>query len=99
MAIDEELCRNLVVHQENEITEYHIYTKLAQKVGDPHNRKVLEGIAKDELRHYNIWQAHLHRDYIPVYCNVPYHALSNFKELLRVSGAYTGRGHFYHCAV
>ena len=86
MAIDEELCRNLVVHQENEITEYHIYTRLARKVGDPHNRQVLEGIANDELRHYNIWQAHTR-----------HHALSYFKELLPVSESYTVRGRFSHC--
>ncbi|MBN2739087.1 MAG: VIT1/CCC1 transporter family protein [Spirochaetales bacterium] len=38
--------------QKNEITEYWIYKKLAESTKDEHNRKVLAGIAQDELRHY-----------------------------------------------
>ncbi len=44
--------------QQNEITEYHIYHKLAAKIKCPENAKVLEQISQDELRHYNIWKEH-----------------------------------------
>ncbi len=42
--------------QKNEITEYHIYRKLSRLVKDKGNRRVLAGIADDELRHYNFWK-------------------------------------------
>ncbi len=37
----------------NEITEYHIYKKLAKSVKNAENKKVLEDIAHDEIVHYN----------------------------------------------
>jgi VIT1/CCC1 family predicted Fe2+/Mn2+ transporter len=46
----------LVQFQRTEITEYHIYSKLAKKVSSPENAKVLQQIAEDELRHYNGWK-------------------------------------------
>ncbi len=42
--------------QRNEISEYHIYRRLARAVRDVHNRQVLEQIADDELRHYHFWK-------------------------------------------
>ena len=39
--------------QKNEITEYHIYTKLSGYIKDEHNSKVLKQIARDELSHYD----------------------------------------------
>jgi len=42
--------------QKNEITEHHIYHKLANKTKSKHNKEVLEHIAKDELGHYNYWK-------------------------------------------
>jgi len=42
--------------QKNEITEYHIYRRLADFVDDEHNSRVLEEIAQDELKHYNYFK-------------------------------------------
>ena len=42
--------------QKGEITEHFIYEKLAKSVKDPHNRSVLQRIAKDELGHHDLWQ-------------------------------------------
>jgi VIT1/CCC1 family predicted Fe2+/Mn2+ transporter len=42
--------------QGNEVTEYVIYTRLAERTSDPHNRKILERIARDELRHFEMWE-------------------------------------------
>jgi len=42
--------------QRNEITEYHIYKRLAQSIKDPENSEILNKIADDELLHYNEWK-------------------------------------------
>ncbi len=44
----------ILASQKNEITEFHIYRKLAEKTKDPHNRRVLERISADEKRHYSL---------------------------------------------
>ncbi len=51
--------------QKSEINEHFIYRKLAQSVGDAENRKVLEKIAADELRHYNFWKNLSERNVLP----------------------------------
>lgn len=65
MDISEELLARLLLHQKSEITEHHIYKKLAERVEHPGNRKVLEDIANDELRHCNVWRTHTHQDVEP----------------------------------
>jgi rubrerythrin len=47
----------LLKAQRNEITEYAIYSRLAQKTKDPHNEKVLRTIAEDEMQHYQVWES------------------------------------------
>lgn len=44
-------------YQKNEITEYHIYKRLAKTVKDSENKKILERIAEDEIRHYKQWHS------------------------------------------
>lgn len=51
--------------QKNEITEHHIYTKLAEREKDLHNRDVLSRIAGDELKHYNIIKELTGREFSP----------------------------------
>jgi len=65
MDISEELRRKLLVYQKNEITEHQIYGKLARRVRDPENRRILEEIAHDELRHYHAWRTHTQQDVAP----------------------------------
>lgn len=45
-----------VLLQKGEITEYHIYRKLASLTPDPHNRSVLQRMADEELGHYLVWK-------------------------------------------
>ncbi len=47
--------QTLLTYQRTEITEHHIYTRLARVVREPQNRAVLERIAADELRHSRLW--------------------------------------------
>lgn len=60
-----ETIRRLLDFQRNEITEYHIYRKLARKVTSPENRRVMEAIAGDELRHYRTRHTYTGQDVAP----------------------------------
>ena len=55
VEIDPELHNQILVFQENEITEYHIYKRLAESVKTEENRAILLKIAEDERRHYYEW--------------------------------------------
>lgn len=56
MELDRKTRETVLQSQENEITEYRIYRKLAKSAKTFHNRKVLNNIAKDEFRHYKFWK-------------------------------------------
>jgi VIT1/CCC1 family predicted Fe2+/Mn2+ transporter len=55
-TISQEVRDQLVIFQKNEITEYHIYRKLAQATSSAENRDILIRISDDERRHYDDWQ-------------------------------------------
>jgi VIT1/CCC1 family predicted Fe2+/Mn2+ transporter len=56
MEPTKELKDKIRVFQETEITEYHIYSRLARRAVSDENRKLLEKIAEDERRHAIFWQ-------------------------------------------
>jgi VIT1/CCC1 family predicted Fe2+/Mn2+ transporter len=51
--MDEQLRQRLIAAQSNEITEHHVYRRLAERQRDPHNRDVLRRIGDEEKRHYD----------------------------------------------
>lgn len=55
----------VLTYQQNEITEHHVYLRLARMAKGEKNRRILENIAKDELRHYQEWKLHTGRDIAP----------------------------------
>jgi len=63
--ISPEIRQQLIHAQREEITEYHIYSKLAEQTRDPENQKVLRQIAADELKHYKIWSAYTNKEVSP----------------------------------
>jgi len=65
MEITADLRARLLAAQRNEITEYHIYQRIASRVSDKANRKVLEQIANEELGHYNKWKIYSGHDAQP----------------------------------
>jgi VIT1/CCC1 family predicted Fe2+/Mn2+ transporter len=65
MNISEEIRQKLLVYQKNEITEHHIYRRLARTISSPENRRILENIADDELRHYGEWRIYTKQDVAP----------------------------------
>jgi VIT1/CCC1 family predicted Fe2+/Mn2+ transporter len=54
--LSSEMLKALIIFQRNEITEYHIYSRLAGKLKDKNNATILERIAKEEMAHYETWK-------------------------------------------
>jgi VIT1/CCC1 family predicted Fe2+/Mn2+ transporter len=65
MELEPVLRQQLLVFQRLEITEHHIYQRIAQAIDTEDNRKVLEKIAQDELRHYQDWKRYTGEDVEP----------------------------------
>ena len=68
--ISPEIRQQLIFAQREEITEYHIYSKLAEQTKDAENRKVLTQIANDELNHYKLWGAYTNKEVSPSYWEI-----------------------------
>jgi VIT1/CCC1 family predicted Fe2+/Mn2+ transporter len=65
MELTPALRQRLLVAQTNEITEYHIYRRIAATLPDAANRKILEQIAQDEMGHYQAWKAYTGQEVRP----------------------------------
>jgi VIT1/CCC1 family predicted Fe2+/Mn2+ transporter len=65
----------LLIFQKNEITEYEIYRKIAKSTKDENNKKVLEKIADEELKHYNIWKSYTGIDVKPNKVKIVFYVL------------------------
>jgi VIT1/CCC1 family predicted Fe2+/Mn2+ transporter len=65
MKFDESLRPLLETFQRIELTEYHIYKRLAKSIKDPENSRILSQIADDELRHAEDWKKYTQRDLKP----------------------------------
>lgn len=62
--------KQIVQAQRNEVTEYHIYKRLAREVKNEKHRKILNSIADDELRHYKTWMKYSGREVEPSRWNI-----------------------------
>jgi len=65
MQLTEDICKKVILFQQTEITEYHIYKRLAKRIKSPENAKILDQIAEDEKRHYEGWKEYTHEDVQP----------------------------------
>lgn len=70
MELTAELRQRLLTAQRNEITEYHAYKRIASRLPESENRKVLETIANDELGHYHVWKKYTGQEVEPNRFNV-----------------------------
>jgi VIT1/CCC1 family predicted Fe2+/Mn2+ transporter len=52
MQVSRDVRQKIRLFQRIEITEHHIYKRLAEKIKSPENAKIVAQIAEDELRHY-----------------------------------------------
>lgn len=65
MEIQPALMKKLLAFQRNEITEHHIYRRLARTIKSPENAAILEQIAADELHHYHGWKQYTGQEVQP----------------------------------
>lgn len=63
--ISPEVRQQLINAMRGEITEHFIYNRLAEQTSDENNKKVLQQIANDELKHYHLWQSYTNKDVAP----------------------------------
>lgn len=54
--ISETAKKTIMSFQKNEITEFYVYKALARFMKDKNNKRMLNNIAGEELRHYHIWR-------------------------------------------
>ena len=79
MTISKKVRQKILIYQKNEITEYHIYKRLAKFINSPEDKRVLESIADDELRHYGKWRFYTQQDVAPSRLNIwKYYFISRF---------------------
>lgn len=65
IPIPESIRTQLLRYQQIEITEHHIYKRLAQRLKSGENARILAQIAEDELRHYHVWKGYTGQDIAP----------------------------------
>ena len=65
MQLSEDIRQKVILFQQTEITEYHIYKRLAKRVKSEENAKVLDQIAEDEFRHYKGWMQYTKEEVQP----------------------------------
>lgn len=75
MEISASLRQRLLDAQRNEITEYHIYQRIAARLRQPENRQIIEQIAKDEMRHYEGLKKYTGQDAQPRWLAVWFYTL------------------------
>ncbi|MGI6193570.1 MAG: VIT1/CCC1 transporter family protein [Christensenellales bacterium] len=62
MEISKEARAALLKMQQNEITEYLTYTRIAKRLKDENNKKVLLNIAAEEKAHAEVWKKYTGQD-------------------------------------
>jgi VIT1/CCC1 family predicted Fe2+/Mn2+ transporter len=70
MELTEDIRRKIIRFQQTEITEYHIYKRLAKRIKSSENARILEEIAEDERRHYEGWKKYSQQEVAPHRFNV-----------------------------
>jgi len=63
--MNDETMRRMLADQQDEITAYHLYTKIAGIIKDESNRRIVERVAADEIKHYNRLRAATGREFKP----------------------------------
>jgi rubrerythrin len=65
MAVSDKVRKLILVMQQGEITEHHIYSRIAARLKDGDNKKIIAGIADDEKRHSEIWKQYTQTEVKP----------------------------------
>ncbi|MEC8948613.1 MAG: ferritin family protein, partial [Candidatus Thermoplasmatota archaeon] len=75
MEIDAATLKQVLRFQYLELTEALIYEKLAKREKNAQNRKVLQQIADDEVRHYEFWKEYSGQEVAPSRLRVAWFSL------------------------
>ena len=57
--------KHILALQKEELNGHYTYQKLADAIKDEHNAEVIRNIAKEELKHYEIWKRYTKKDVAP----------------------------------
>lgn len=76
--MDKKTLRKITKIQKDEITANRIYSKLAKREKNPHNKEILAKIAKDENNHYNIFRAFTQKDVQPSKMQIFFYSVLSF---------------------
>jgi len=63
--LDAGVMQRILIFQKTEITEHEIYKQLARTSKDSENRRILECISGEELKHYQYFKRYTQRDVAP----------------------------------
>jgi VIT1/CCC1 family predicted Fe2+/Mn2+ transporter len=63
--ISEDIRKKLLIDQQHEIDSYHIYKNMAEKTKDENNREILDKIANDEKKHYELLAKYTEKELKP----------------------------------
>ena len=63
--IDDQTRQQLLAVQKDEITSHYTYLKISRIIKDPHNRKTVQRIAGEELKHYKTWKRYTQQEVQP----------------------------------
>ena len=75
MELDAATLKQVLRFQYLELTEALIYERLARRERNPANRKVLQQIANDEVRHYEFWKRYSGQEVAPSRLRVAWFSL------------------------
>ena len=73
-----EITKQIKKMQKGEITEYYIYKRISKRIKSQENKNILDEIADDELKHFNIWSDVLKRQAKPNRFKIFLFTLINF---------------------
>jgi VIT1/CCC1 family predicted Fe2+/Mn2+ transporter len=65
MELSPEIRKEILKAQRIEITESHVYHKIAKTLPNEDNRRIVEKIGDDEKRHYEVWKGHTKKEVKP----------------------------------
>lgn len=65
MELTTEQKKHILLLQKEELNGHYTYQKLADAIKDEHNAEVIRNIAKEELKHYEIWKRYTKKDVAP----------------------------------
>ena len=65
MELSREVVSTLLKMQRNEITEYHVYSRIAQRTKNEENKRVLLTIAAEEKAHAEVWKKYIKTEHRP----------------------------------